>query len=69
MALTEEQLAEAREELAARAKAKSDEYAREYARRQHEAEERHWVKMEAAYPGINRDTMYEIYSDMRDFYE
>lgn len=69
MALTEEQLREAEAELQRRAKQRSDEYSATYARAMREAEERHWVKMEAAYPGINRETLYSIYSDMREYYE
>lgn len=69
MALTEEQLAEAKAELDRRTAEKSNLYVREYARRQAEAEERHFIKMEAAYPGIDRETMSNIYYDMRDFYE
>lgn len=69
MALTEEQLAEAKAELARRKNEENQRYNQEYLRRQQEAEEFHWTKMEAAYPGISRDTMYSIYSDMRDFYE
>ncbi len=69
MTLTEEQLQEAREELRRRDRARNDQYASEYLRQQKEAEERHWRKMEAAYPGISRDTMSCIYNDMRDFYE
>jgi hypothetical protein len=69
MDLTEEQLAAAQEELRRREKERHDGYAREYARRQAEADERHWEKMEAAYPDLSRDTLYDIYSTMRDYYE
>jgi hypothetical protein len=69
MALTEEQLVTAKAELARRAKAESDRYHAEYVQRQKEAEERHFVKMEAAYPGISRETFMDIYIDMLEFFE
>jgi hypothetical protein len=69
MEFTEEQLKEAREELTRRDREQSRKYQEEYDRKQREAEKRHWLKMEAAYPGIDHDTLYSIYSDMRDFYE
>jgi hypothetical protein len=69
MELTEEQLKEAKAELERREKARNQKYHDEYVARQREAERLHWLKMEAAYPGIDHDTLYSIYSDMRDFYE
>jgi hypothetical protein len=69
MEFTEEQLKEAQQELERREKAQDQKYHEEYVQRQREAEKRHWLKMEAAYPGIDHDTLYSIYSDMRDFYE
>lgn len=69
MALTDAQLEEAKAELKRRETEQARRYSEEYARRQAEAEERLYLKMEAAYPGIDRETMYNIFSDMRDFYE
>jgi hypothetical protein len=69
MEFTEEQLKEAQLELERRRVTEARAAHEEYMRRQAEAEKRHWLKMEAAYPGIDHDTLYSIYADMRDFYE
>jgi hypothetical protein len=76
MEFTDEQLKEAQAELRRRDAEQSRKHREdtrkrlaEHDRRQREAEERHWLKMEAAYPGIDHDTLYSIYADMRDFYE
>ena len=68
MALTEEQLAEAKAELERRKQAESDRYAREWAERQHKAEEQFLEKMDRAYPSIDRDTRYSIWSDYDNYY-
>jgi hypothetical protein len=69
VALSERQLAKARQELDRRDQAKRDKYAHEYAERQRVAEERFGAKMDAAYPGIDADTRYSIYVDYCDFYQ
>lgn len=69
MALTEEQIKEAEAELKRRQKEKSDAYHREYVRKQAEAEARFWVEMEAKYPQLGHDTMFDIYSELRDFFD
>jgi Skp family chaperone for outer membrane proteins len=69
MELTEEQLAAAQAELARREAARRQQYHDEYVERERQAEQRFMDKMDRAYPGIDRDTRYSIYSDYRDFYE
>lgn len=69
MELTEEQLEEARQELARREKARNDAYSAEWQRKQNEAEERFLEKQDRYHPDIDRDTRYEIYADYRDFFE
>lgn len=69
MNLTEEQLDEAKRELARRDKEQAERYHQEYIERQRAADERFRLKMEAAYPGIDADTRYSIYADYRDHYE
>lgn len=69
MDLTEEQLEEARQEIRRRDKAQSDAYAAEWQCRQNEVKERFWTGMLAKYPGLDRETMYDIYWEVRDFYE
>jgi len=68
MALTEEQLAEAQTELARREKERFDRYSREYAERQRAAEDAFWERMKAKYPQLDRDTMYDIWSEVDDFF-
>jgi hypothetical protein len=67
--LTEEQLAAARAELDRREAARSKRYHDEYVARERAAEQQFTDKMDRAYPGVDRDTRYSIYSDYRDFYE
>lgn len=68
MPLTEEQLAEAQRELRRRAKEQSDRYTCEYAERMLAAEEAFWARMTAKYPQLDKDTMYDIYSEVSDWY-
>lgn len=67
--LTEEQIQAAAAELRRREKARNDAYAEEYHREQKAAEERFWAGMLAQYPDLDRDTMYDIYHEIRNFYE
>jgi len=68
MALTEEQLAEAQQELIRRQKERTDQYTREYAERQRVAEEAFWARMQAKYPQLDKDTMHDIWSEIDDWY-
>lgn len=69
VSLTEEQLAEAKQELKRRKDAQDKAYHDEWVRKQREADERFEAKMNAAYPGVDADTRYAIYSDYRNYYD
>lgn len=69
MALTEEQIVEAQAELRRRDRVRSEEYTRECARRQAEAEEKHMAEMRESWPGISDEDFWNIYYAMRDFNE
>lgn len=68
MNLTEEQLAEAKAELAKRDREQRRRYEEECARRNREAEDRFWAGMLTKYPDLDRDTMYDIWSEVDDYY-
>ena len=68
MALTEEQLAEARTELLRREKEIADRRNREYAEKVKRADDAFWERMTAKYPDIDRDTLYDIWSEIDDWY-
>lgn len=68
MELTEEQIAEVGRVLREREKERARRASEEHARKMREAEERWEAKMDDKYPGIDRDTRYEIYSDYFDWY-
>lgn len=67
--LSESELEEARREIARREKEKSDAWQREYDARVKADNDRFEAEMNAAYPDVDADTRYSIYSDYRDFYE
>ena len=67
--LTEEQIEAAKAEIARREQAQKDAWHAECVRKQREAEERFWTGMKAKYPSLDRDTMYDIYAELRNFYE
>lgn len=69
MALTEQQLEEAAQEIARREQASRDGYARECAERRRVDEEQFETKMDAWYPDVDRETRYSIYTDYREFHE
>ena len=69
MALTEAQLEEAKRELKRRDEAQAQMYHEQYMERQRAADARFKAKMDAAYPGVDEETRYAIYSDYRDYYE
>lgn len=66
--LTEAQLAEAKSVLEARERARVEQANQDRARRQREAEDRFWEGMQAKYPELSRDTMYDIWSEVDAFY-
>jgi hypothetical protein len=65
--LTEAQLEEAQQELKRREAERAKRYSDEYWARQHAAEKRFWERMLDKYPQLDQDTMYEIYSEIREF--
>jgi hypothetical protein len=67
--LTEEQLQEATRELKRREDEKEQRYHEEWYAKQQAAEEKFWAGMLARYPQLDRDTMYDIYGECRDFYD
>jgi len=69
LTLTEEQLAEARHILAARRRAQEEAMEAAAARLYREREDRFWTGILAKHPALDRDTMYTIYCEVRDFYE
>jgi hypothetical protein len=67
--LNEEQLEEAQRVLHTREAERHRQYEAECARRYREEEKRFWERMTAKYPHLDQDTMYDIYSEMREFFE
>lgn len=68
MELTEEQLQAAKAELDRRRAAEEKRYSDEYERKVREADERFWARMRAKYPHLDKDTMYDIYTEICSYY-